>query len=210
MAERKSAGTSWFCQYLGVLIPLLRQLASGQHGSRPGQPGNGQPTPLVCPCNRRVIDEFGDHIHARKKHTSSMKDAHETVLTALEQICHDSGLSSMRHNIPAVQKPNGKTGRGDLVIKDANLGDHRHLVVDTVITHEISGNHLADVSQQIGHYLPLPAMCHPAGPGPDSACRSTGVGLSATSSVTLVLLFNSFQLCPPLDSKPTHVDSCPT
>jgi hypothetical protein len=69
---------------LSVPIPQLRQLASGQHDSRPSQAGNGQPTPLVCPCNRRAIDEFGDHIHTCKKHTGGTKDARETVLTALE------------------------------------------------------------------------------------------------------------------------------
>ena len=53
--------------------------------------------------------------------SGSTKDAHETVLTALEQICHDSGLTTLCHNIPAVEKGNGKTVCGDLVIKDANL-----------------------------------------------------------------------------------------
>jgi hypothetical protein len=33
-------------------------------------------------------------------------------------------------NIPSVRKDNGKTGRGDLVIKDANLGGNLHVIVD--------------------------------------------------------------------------------
>ena len=56
-------------------------------------------------------------MHTCKKLTAA-------VFTALEQICHDTdkGLTTMRHNIPPVEKRNGKTGRGDLVIKDADLG----------------------------------------------------------------------------------------
>ena len=37
-------------------------------------------------------------------------------------ICYASGLSTQRHDIPAEKKANGKTGRGDLLIKDANIG----------------------------------------------------------------------------------------
>jgi hypothetical protein len=88
----------------------------------------------------------GDHIHTCKKHTGSRKDAHETILTALEQICNDSGFSTRRSNIPTVDKSNGKPGRGDLVVKDAHLGGFRDLVVDVVCTHEFGGSHLADVS----------------------------------------------------------------
>ena len=56
-------------------------------------------------------------------------------------------MTILCHSIPAVEKINGKTSRGDLVIKDANLGGHRYLVVDTIITHEYGGNNLADVSR---------------------------------------------------------------
>jgi hypothetical protein len=104
-----------------VPIPQLQQLAGRQDADRSGQQGDGPLPPLVCPCHRRVIDAHGDHIHTCKKHTGSMKDAHETVLDALQKICHDLGLSTQRHNKPS-STPNGKTGRGDLVIKDANLG----------------------------------------------------------------------------------------
>ena len=58
-----------------------------------------------------VIDMYGDHIHTCQQHTGSTKDAHETILDALEQICHDSGLTTHRRNIPSVQKANGRTGR---------------------------------------------------------------------------------------------------
>ena len=69
----------------------------------------------------------------------SRKDAHETILTALEQICTDSGLTTCRHNIPAVKKSKCKLGRGDLVIKDAHLGGQRDLVSDVVCTLEFGG-----------------------------------------------------------------------
>ena len=131
VAERKATWSSWFCQYIGVPIPKLQQATSPQ---------------LVCPCNRHIIDVHGDHIHTCKKHTGSRKDAHETILTALEQICNDSGFSTRRSNIPTVDKSNGKPGRGDLVVKDAHLGGFRDLVVDVVCTHEFGGSHLADVS----------------------------------------------------------------
>jgi hypothetical protein len=113
VAQRKSAWTSWFFQYLAVSIPQLLQLAGRQDGDRSGQHGDG---------NRHVIDAHGDHIHTCKKHTGSTKDAHETILDALQKICHDSGLSTQRHNIPSVHKPNSKTSCGDLLIKDANIG----------------------------------------------------------------------------------------
>jgi hypothetical protein len=41
-------------------------------------------------------------------------------------------------HIPSVQKPKGKAGRADLVIKDANLDDRRHAIVDAVLTHTSS------------------------------------------------------------------------
>ena len=109
-------------------IPHLQQLAGREDGSRSGQQDGRPPPPLACPCNRHVIDTHGDLFHTCKKRTGSTKDAHERILDALEKICHDSGLSTQRHNIPLVQTANGKIGRGDLVIKDANLGDCRNVI----------------------------------------------------------------------------------
>ena len=37
----------------------------------------------------------------------SRKDAHETILTTLEQICNNSGLTTGRSIIPSVQKSDG-------------------------------------------------------------------------------------------------------
>jgi len=76
----------------------------------------------VCACGRHVIDEFGDHIHSCKKRTGSTKAAHETLLDALEALCFQAGIKTERRNTPSVTKSNGKIGRGDLVLKNVNLG----------------------------------------------------------------------------------------
>ena len=54
----------------------------------------------MCACGRHVIDEYGDHVHTCKKHTGSTKAAHETVLDAVEVLCHQAGLSTELRNIP--------------------------------------------------------------------------------------------------------------
>ena len=46
-----------------------------------------------------------------------------------------------------MRKANGKTGRGDLLIKDANIGGDRHLVIDIACTHEFCGNFRRDVTR---------------------------------------------------------------
>ena len=46
-----------------------------------------------------------------------------------------------------MRKANGKTGRGDLLIKDANIGGDRHLVMDIACTHEFCGNHRRDITR---------------------------------------------------------------
>ena len=80
---------SWMCQFLGVSIPALVPLWKERR---------------VCACGRHVIDEYGDHVHTCKKHTGSTKSAHETVLDAVETLCHQAGLLTERRNIPTVKK----------------------------------------------------------------------------------------------------------
>ena len=87
----------------------------------------------VCACGRHVIDEYGDHVHSCKKHSGSTKSAHETVLDAVEALCHQAGLSTERRNIPTIVKQNGKTGQGDLVIKRANVGGDANLIIDVAL-----------------------------------------------------------------------------
>jgi len=69
------------------------------------------------------------------------------AIAALEKICYESGLSTQRHDTPSVKKANSKTGRGDLLIKDANIGGDQHLIIDVTCTHEFCGNHLRDVGR---------------------------------------------------------------
>ena len=70
--------------------------------------------------------------------TRSTLAAQRTPTRRCWMLCHDSGLSMQRHTIPSEQRANGKTGRGDLVIKDANLDDCRHVIVDAAFIHELS------------------------------------------------------------------------
>ena len=107
----------WFCQFLGEPIPALEKLWREQR---------------VCACGRHIIDAFGDHVHACKKHTGSRKAAHETILDAIEEVCRQAGITTERRNIPSIKKRNGKMGRGDLVIKHVNLGGHRDLIFSTL------------------------------------------------------------------------------
>ena len=46
-----------------------------------------------------------------------------------------------------MRKANGKTGRADLLIKDANIDGNRNLVIDIACNHESCGNHLRDVGR---------------------------------------------------------------
>jgi hypothetical protein len=129
---KKEEWEAWFCQFLGEPIPAREKL---------------QREKRVCACGRHIIDAFGDHVLACKKHTGSRKAAHETILDAIEAICRQVGITTERRNIPSIKKRNGKMGRGDLVLKHVNLGGHRHLVLDVAVNHEFGGDHLADVSR---------------------------------------------------------------
>ena len=99
-------------------------MQTGQTSQRVDRP----PPPLVFPCHRHVIDSHGDYIHTCRQHIVSTKDAHETILDALQKICYEAGLATQRRDISSVRKANGKTGRGDLLIKDAG-GLHRRLAL---------------------------------------------------------------------------------
>jgi len=130
--QKKEEWEAWFCQFPGEPIPALEKLWREKR---------------VCACGRHIIDAFGDHVHACKKHTGSLKAAHETILDAIEAICRQAGITTERRNIPSIKKRNDKMGRGDLVLKNVNLGGHRHLVIDVAVNHDFGGDHLADVSR---------------------------------------------------------------
>ena len=64
------------------------------------------------PCNWHVIDEcWGVPCLQVKEHTGSAKDDHETVLTALEQMSHDTSLTTFPRNVPAVEQRNLRNAR---------------------------------------------------------------------------------------------------
>jgi len=123
---------AWFCQFLGEQIPALEKLWREKR---------------ACTCGCHVIDAFGDHVHACKKHTGSRKAANETIINAIETICRQAGITTERRNIPSIKKRNDKMGRGDLVLKHVNLGGHSYLIIDVAINHEFGGDHLTHISQ---------------------------------------------------------------
>ena len=87
---------------------------------------------IACRAARLLLQsahlEHGDDVRARRKHTGSRQDAHETIVTAVEEICQDAGWPIVHLTIP-IHTRNGKGGRGDLAMSDAQLGGHRHLIL---------------------------------------------------------------------------------
>ena len=73
--------------------------------------------------NWHVIDLHGDHIHTCRQHTGSTKDAHETILDALQTICHEAGLITQRRDIPSVRKASGSNPEGGHGLPDT-MFDH--------------------------------------------------------------------------------------
>ena len=45
----------------------------------------------------------------------------DDLLDALKKMCYEMGLSTQRHDITSVLEADGKTGGGDLLVKDANI-----------------------------------------------------------------------------------------
>ena len=45
----------------------------------------------------------------------------DDLLDALKKICYEMGLSTQCHDITSVLEADGKTGGGDLLVKDANI-----------------------------------------------------------------------------------------
>ena len=56
---------------------------------RPGQP--------LHDTAGNVIDAHGDHVHTCKQHSGSKKEAHETIVEAIQSLLTQAGLSNRDH-----------------------------------------------------------------------------------------------------------------
>ena len=107
---------AWFCQSLGFEPPCLAQYA-GQH----------------CSCGRFTID--ADHLHTCHQHSGNWYAAHEHILTVVEEIVRAAGFRTKRRYVATSR---GRR-RGDLEIRDANVADKAHLIIDVAMIHAFHG-----------------------------------------------------------------------
>ena len=126
--------TSWMAQFLGTPIPALLPLCAER-------------TRYVCACQRHVIDTHGDHVHTCKQHSGSKKEAHETIVEALQSLLTQAGLSNTTAKLPKVRMPDDTTRQGDIWVKNAHLGGHQDLIIDVSVVHEFGGDNMVDVSR---------------------------------------------------------------
>ena len=107
---------AWFCQQLGLEPPCLAPYA-GQH----------------CSCGRFTID--ADHLHTCKQHSDNWYAAHERLLTVVEEIVRAAGLRTKRRYVASSRG----SRRCDLEVRDANVADKAHLIIDVAMVHEFHG-----------------------------------------------------------------------
>ena len=107
---------AWFCQQLGLEPPCLAPYA-GQH----------------CSCGRFTID--ADHLHTCKQHSGNWYAAHERLLTVVEEIVRAAGLRTKRRYVASSRG----SRRCDLEVRDANVADKAHLIIDVAMVHEFHG-----------------------------------------------------------------------
>jgi hypothetical protein len=95
------------CPFLGVTIPEFALLAAEER---------------VCACGRHDID--CDHVHSCKRQTGSNKAARAILLDGYRGHMLSGGHIDTQHNTPSITKSNDKTGMGDSVLKNVELGGH--------------------------------------------------------------------------------------
>jgi hypothetical protein len=104
--------TSFHCQQLGLPIPHLYEFTHHE-----------------CPCKRRAIDAFGDHLHSCcrvTQHAGATMGAHEHMLTAVKNI-----FAQARYRTDCKNVPHGRgLKKADLVIKDFRLAGVRNVILD--------------------------------------------------------------------------------
>ena len=89
-------------------------------------PGNIAPvadtrlTPITCTC---------------KQHSGNWYAAHEHILTVVEEIVRAAGFRTKRRYVATSR---GRR-RGDLEIRDANVADKAHLIIDVAMVHAFHG-----------------------------------------------------------------------
>ncbi len=86
---------TWFCQSLGVPIPVLLE------------------NPRQCPCRQFSFDHYGDHIHTCQRQCASLP-AHEWIVYRLSLLLCSVGHRVKTHRIT----PAADNERGDIEIQD--------------------------------------------------------------------------------------------
>jgi len=86
-----------------------------------------------CSCGRFTID--ADHLHTCKQHSGNWYAAHERLLTVVEEIVRAAVLRTKRRYVASSR---GRR-RGDLEVRDANVADKAHLIIDVSMVHRFHG-----------------------------------------------------------------------
>ena len=91
---------------------------------------------LMCACAKFILDAYGNHSDTCSQHSGTTKNTYEHILSALDTMCRRSGYTTRRKNVT----PSRGSKKGDLEIRDINLGGKRDLVIDVALVHDFSGN----------------------------------------------------------------------
>ena len=86
-----------------------------------------------CACGRYTID--ADHLHTCHQHSGNWYAAHEHILTVVEEIVRAAGFRTKRRYVATSRG----SRRGDLEIRDANVADKAHLIIDVAMIHAFHG-----------------------------------------------------------------------
>jgi hypothetical protein len=115
---------TWFCQSLGVPIPVLFE------------------NPRQCPCRQFSFDHYGDHIQTCQCQSAALP-AHEWIVYRLSLLLRSVGHRVKTHRItPAVVNERGDIEIQDYVILSRGEDDRlppRTLVMDVTMTHDRYG-----------------------------------------------------------------------
>ena len=139
---------AWFCQQLGLEPPCLAPYA-GQH----------------CSCGRYTID--ADHLHTCKQHSGNWYAAHERILTVVEEIVRAAGFRTKRRYVATSRG----SRRGDLEIRDANVADKAHLIIDVAMVHDSTAPATTSVATERFGMLRTPIAS--SSTLPSARCRTT-------------------------------------